>query len=72
MEWRPISTLSRLARLGRAPSGRAVPRFGTRGSVRRLIRKLVAGAASLLTPPAGGGVMVPVLIPVRSSPRRRR
>ena len=65
MEWRPTVTL---ARLERAPSRR----FGTRGSVRRLIRKLVAGAASLLNPVGGGGVMVPVLIPVRSAPRRRR
>ena len=43
-----------------------------RGALRRFVRKFVAGAASLLTPPGRNGALVPVLLPVRSTTRRRR
>jgi len=43
-----------------------------RGVLRRFVRKFLAGATSLLTPQGRSGALVPVLVPVRSTTRRRR
>jgi hypothetical protein len=52
-------------------SARTSSRF-KRGALRRLVRKFLAGAASILTPQGYSGALVPILVPVRQPTRRRR
>jgi len=63
MSWGPQST--GFFKLG-------VSRRPMRGAFRRFIRKILSGAAEILTPQGNNGVLVPILVPVRQTARRRR